>query len=118
MASKMRENVDTSNKSEAWDQDRRHLMHPYQHFESFRKEGALVVKTGEGCYISDDQGKRYFDAVGGMWCTNIGLGREEMADAIAEQVRTMAYANPFSDMTNEPAARPGREHFELVCFGH
>lgn len=127
MASKMPKTVDTPNKSEAWEQDRRHLMHPYQHFESFKTEGALVMQSGEGCYVSDDQGKRYFDAVGGMWCTNIGLGREEMADAIAEQVRTMAYANPFSDMTNEPAARlaaklaeiaPGNlNHVHLTCGG-
>jgi adenosylmethionine-8-amino-7-oxononanoate aminotransferase len=38
-----------------------------------------------------------------MWCTNIGLGREEMALAIADQVRQLAYSNPFSDMANDVA---------------
>ena len=38
-----------------------------------------------------------------MWCTNIGLGREEMALAIADQVRQLAYSNPFSDMANPKA---------------
>ena len=92
-------------RSDVWEKDRRHVLHPYQHFASFDEEGALVMRRGTGCYITDENGKEYFDAVGGMWCTNIGLGRDEMADVIAEQVRKMAYANPFVDMTNPPAAR-------------
>ncbi len=39
-----------------------------------------------------------------MWCTNIGLGSEEMADAIADQVRELAYSSTFTDMTNAPSA--------------
>ncbi len=72
------------------------------------------MKSGQGCYVSDENGKRYFDAVGGMWCTNIGLGREEMADAIAQQVRELAFANPFVDMTNEPASKLAAKLAELA----
>ena len=104
----------TDIKSEAWDQDRKHQLHPYQHFASYKVDGSLVMKRGRGCYITDEQGKEYFDAVGGMWCTNIGLGREEMADAIAEQVREMAYANPFTDMTNLPSAKLSAKLAELA----
>jgi putrescine---pyruvate transaminase len=100
--------------SEVWELDRRHQLHPYQHFASFDTEGSLVMKSGQGCYVSDEYGKRYFDAVGGMWCTNIGLGREEMAEAIAEQVRNLAYANPFVDMTNEPSSKLAAKLAELA----
>ena len=55
-------------------------------------------------WLEDIEGKRYLDAVGGLWCTNIGLGRDEMADAIAEQVRELSYSSTFTDMTNEPAS--------------
>lgn len=89
---------------EVWEKDRRYFVHPYQHFASFEEEGSLVMGRGKGCYITDIDGKEYFDAVGGMWCTNIGLGREEMAAAISRQVARLAYANPFTDMTNVPAA--------------
>lgn len=92
-------------RSETWRQDHDHQLHPFQHFSSFKEDGALVIQSGQDCYITDEQGNRYFDAVGGMWCTNIGLGRNEMADAIAAQVREMAYVNPFSDMTNLPSSR-------------
>ena len=87
-----------------WAQDRAHFMHPWTMFDSFREEGSLVIAEGHGVYVTDSDGKRYLDGVGGLWCTNIGLGREEMAEAIADQVRHLAYANPFVDMTNAPAA--------------
>ncbi len=84
--------------------DQRHTLHPWTHFDSFEKEGAMVVESGEGCYLKDANGKSYLDAVGGMWCTNIGLGRKEMAQAIAEQVEKLAYSSTFVDMTNGPSA--------------
>ena len=100
--------------NEVWEQDRRHHLHPFTHFESFNDSGSLVMNQGQGCYVTDIDGKQYFDAVGGMWCTNIGLGRKEMADAIAEQVEQLAYANPFTDMTNEPAAKLAAKLSELA----
>lgn len=88
-----------------WEMDRAHTLHPWTNFGPFEKQGSLVVARGEGCYLWDQAGRQYLDAVGGMWCTNIGLGRKEMAQAIAAQAETLAYANYFVDMTNGPAAR-------------
>ncbi len=88
--------------------DKAHFLHPWTHFESFKREGALPITRGQGCEIFDADGKRYLDAVGGLWCNNIGLGRDEMAQSIADQARLMSYANSFCDMTNPPAA-------ELAC---
>lgn len=84
--------------------DRRHSLHPWTHFESFNADGPLVISSGDGCYLTDADGNRYMDAVGGLWCTQIGLGRDEMADAIADQVRKLAFSSTFTDMTNETSA--------------
>jgi len=99
---------------EIWEKDRRHHVHPFHNFVSYDENGSLIMDKGEGAYLRDIDGKEYFDAVGGMWCTNIGLGRKEMADAIAEQVTKLAYANPFTDMSNEPAARLAARLAELA----
>ena len=99
---------------ELWEKDKAHFLHPWTHFDSFNADGALVVDRGEGSYIYDVDGKRYLDAVGGLWCTNIGLGREEMAEAIAQQVRKMAYASAFVDLTNPPAAELAAKLAELA----
>ncbi|MDG2117195.1 MAG: aminotransferase [Porticoccaceae bacterium] len=94
--------------------DKAHFLHPWQIFDTFTETGALPIAAAEGAYLYDSDGKRYLDAVGGLWCTNIGLGRDEMADAIADQVRNMAYASPFVDMTNIPAATLATELAELA----
>ncbi|UVJ45748.1 aminotransferase [Pseudomonas sp. LS1212] len=83
--------------------DKAHYMHGFHMFDEHREQGSLNIAAGVGAYIYDTAGNRYLDAVGGMWCTNIGLGREEMAEAIANQVRQLAYSNPFCDMANVTA---------------
>ena len=87
-----------------WQKDKDHFTHPWQVFDSFAQDGSMIMEHAEGAYLTDMQGNRYLDAVGGLWCTNIGQGREEMADAIAEQVRKLAYASPFVDSSTIPAA--------------
>ena len=64
------------NAQELWQQDHDHVLHPYTHFDSFRKDGSLVLVEGEGCYVTDANGRRYFDGIGGMWCVNAGYGRK------------------------------------------
>jgi putrescine---pyruvate transaminase len=88
-----------------WQMDRAHALHPWTNFGPFERNGSLVITKGEGCYLWDADGRRYFDAVGGLWCTNIGLGRREMADAMADQAMRLGFSNTFVDMTNDPAAR-------------
>jgi len=89
----------------AWEMDRAHSLHPWTNFGPFEDQGALVIVRGQGAWLWDARGQRYFDAVGGLWCTNIGLGRSEMAQAIAAQAERLAFSNTFVDMTNDPAAR-------------
>ena len=94
--------------------DRAHALHPWTHFETFEREGPTVITRGEGVWLWDEAGTRYLDAVGGLWCTNIGLGRADMAEAIAEQARTLAFSNTFVDVSNDPAARLAGKLAELA----
>lgn len=84
--------------------DKRHALRPWTHFDSFRADDPLVIARGNGVWLEDADGRKYLDAVGGLWCTNIGLGRAEMADAIADQVRELAFSSTFTDITNSPSA--------------
>ena len=97
-----------------WEMDRAHSLHPWTNFGPFEEKGALVITRGEGSYLWDADGRRYLDAVGGLWCTNIGLGRREMADAIADQAMKLAFSNTFVDMTNDPTARLAAKLAELA----
>jgi putrescine aminotransferase len=91
--------------ADLWQMDHDHILHPWANFGPFEEKGSVVMSRGEGCWLWDATGNRYFDAVGGMWCTNIGLGRKEMAQAIADQAERLAFSNTFVDVTNEPSAR-------------
>ena len=94
--------------------DKAHFLHPWQEFDKFNKTGALPIAQAKGPYIYDTDGNRLLDAIGGMWCTNIGLGRAEMAEAIADQARQMAYANPMVDMTNVPGSQLAKKLAQLA----
>ena len=97
-----------------WQMDKDHFIHPYTDYSVFEKEGSQVITGAKGVTITDDKGRDYLDAIAGLWCVNIGHGREEMADTIRDQVLTMQYFNPFGHSTNEPAARLASKLAELA----
>src|ERR1700761_4643135 len=51
-----------------------------------------IVTRGDGVWVYDQEGNRYFDTLSGMWLANIGHGRREIADAVHAQVCELGYA--------------------------
>lgn len=78
------------------------LWHGFADMGAVRRDGAFVVSRGEGAYIWDAGGTRYLDATAGLWFTNVGHGRTEIADAVARQLATMAHFSNFGDFASEP----------------
>ncbi|OIJ16267.1 aspartate aminotransferase family protein [Anaerobacillus arseniciselenatis] len=62
-----------------------HSMKPYN------PEGTMVVTKAKGAWITDIDGNQYLDGMSGLWCVNVGHGREELAEAAYEQLKDMAY---------------------------
>jgi len=83
--------------------DRLHQVHPWAAMDAWRGYDNIFVDRAQGLYLWDGQGKRFIDGPAGMWCTQIGYGREEMAEAIADQVRKLPYTSPFTN-TTEPSS--------------
>jgi putrescine aminotransferase len=78
------------------------LWHPFSDMGAVEENGEFVVTRGEGVYIWDAQGRRYLDATAGLWFTNIGHGRGELAAAAAEQMSKVAAYSTFGDYATEP----------------
>lgn len=97
-----------------WQKDRDHFIHPYTDFATFQDTGSQVISQAAGVHVWDSEGVEYLDAIAGLWCVNIGHGREEMADAIRDQVLQMQYFNPFGHSSNEPAALLSEKLAELA----
>jgi len=85
--------------------DAAHHLHPFtDNRELEASGGATVIERGEGCYLWDDQGHRYLDALAGLWCVNVGYGRKELAEVAARQMERLAYYNTFFNTTTGPTA--------------
>ena len=69
-------------------------------YRKLHKQLPVIVK-GEGVWLTDAAGKRYLDASGGAMVCNVGHGVADIADAIAEQARKVAYVNG-TQFTSEP----------------
>ncbi len=85
--------------------DADHYLHPFTDFHALAKEGSRVMVRGDGVWLTDSDGKRYLDGMAGLWCTNIGHGRREIADAVHDQMVELAYYNSFFKTSNAPAIR-------------
>jgi adenosylmethionine-8-amino-7-oxononanoate aminotransferase len=90
--------VDTLNE---W--DRTHQIHPWAAMDAWRGYDNMLVESAKGIYLWDASGKRFIDGPGGMWCVQIGYGRQDMADAISTQVMKLPYTSPWTT-TTEPSA--------------
>ena len=97
-----------------WQQDRDHIIHPWIDLGTAKTREPLIVAAAEGVHIYDSRGHRMIDGIGGMWCVNIGYGREEMAQAIAEQVRKIPYFSPFGLISTPPAIEFGAKLAEYT----
>jgi len=85
------------------DWDRTHQIHPWAAMDAWRGYENMMVESANGIYLWDASGKKFIDGPGGMWCVQIGYGRQDMADAISTQVMKLPYTSPWTT-TTEPSA--------------
>lgn len=84
--------------------DSAHHLHPFTDPQLLVDDAPIVMAGGRGSTLWDEDGKLYLDALAGLWCVNVGYGREELADVAADQMRRLAYYNTFFRTTTAPAA--------------
>ena len=77
------------------------LWHGFADMGAVHRDGAFVVTRGEGAYVWDDRGTRYLDATAGLWFTNVGHGRTEIAEAVAAQLGRVAHYSGFGDFASD-----------------
>ncbi len=76
--------------------DAAHHMHPFSDGSELATAGVRVITQAKGCYLTDSEGSRILDAMAGLWCVNIGYGRDELADVAARQMRRATGASRCS----------------------
>ncbi len=91
----------TNDQLDRW--DRESFLHPSTHLAQHARgeSPSRIVRTGQGAYIEDRDGIRLLDAFAGLYCVNVGYGRTEIAEAIAEQARELAYYHAYAGHGSE-----------------
>jgi putrescine aminotransferase len=66
-------------------------------------DAEVVIRSADGVWLEDTAGNRYLDATAALWYCNVGYGRREIADAVAEQLARLPAYSSFGAYTSEPS---------------
>ena len=91
--------------------DQAHHLHPFTDHRAMHREGTHIVRSAKGCTLTFEDGRELLDGLAGLWCVNVGYGREEIAQAVAEQMRArrvLSLVLQHHDRADDPARRAHR----------
>lgn len=105
--------------------DQRSVLHPFSMLHTQTDSDVVVFESAKGLILTDTNGTEYLDGAAGLWCTNIGYGREEIADAVSRQMKKTSSIHSFARFSHEPLVRLtdrllqlAPEGFSRVLFGN
>ncbi|MEL7351031.1 MAG: aminotransferase [Cyanobacteria bacterium P01_A01_bin.116] len=90
------------------------VWHALAQHKPFAQKPPKCMQQASGCYVTDAKGVNYFDGVSGLWCVNVGYGRQEMADVAYAQLLNLAYS-PLT-MSHEPGIRLAHKLLDLLGY--
>ena len=70
--------------------------HSYTNAKKNEAEGSLVLASGKGIYVYDENGKAYLEGLSGLWCLSLGYGEERLIEAANRQMRKLPYYHTFT----------------------
>ncbi len=99
--------------------DVEHHIHPFSNNrELVEQGGGRIFSRAEGVYVYDLDNKRYLDGMAGLWCVNVGYGREALVEAAARQMRELPYYSSFFGGTTPPTVELASKLSELMPKGY
>ncbi len=85
------------------ERDHQHYIHPFTDHKELGNKGTRIITDAEGVYIRDSEGNEILDGMAGLWCVNLGYGRQELVDAATRQMQQLPYYNSFFQTAHPPA---------------
>lgn len=90
------------------------LWHALAQHRPYANKPPKCMKKGVGCHVTDAEGHTYLDGISGLWCVNVGYGRQELADVAYEQMVDLAYF-PLT-MSHEPGILLAHKLLSLLGY--
>ncbi|HBM14550.1 MAG TPA: aspartate aminotransferase family protein [Rhodospirillaceae bacterium] len=84
--------------------DTAHHLHPFTDHKSLAAEGgSRIISRAEGVYLYDSSNNKILDGMAGLWCVNVGYGRDELADVAYRQMKELPFYNTFFKTAHAPS---------------
>ena len=85
--------------------DRADVLHGFSTLNAQSTNEVVVIASAKGMRVTDERGREFLDAGAGLWCMNVGYGRQAIAEAAAAQMAKLSYFHSFGNFSNEPMVR-------------
>src|SRR5580698_7252164 len=105
----MQPELSTTDLAELRRQDVAHHLPAHADYKLHAEQGSRIIVRADGCTIHDAEGHSMLDGMAGLWCVNVGYGREELARAAYEQMLQLPFYNTFFKTATTPAIRLAAE---------
>ncbi len=97
--------------------DAMHHLHPFTDHKDLRAAGSRVITRADGPFIYDAEGNEILDGMAGLWCVNVGYGRDELAEAAYAQMKELPYYNSFFRCTTPTPILLAKKLAEIAPAG-
>ncbi|MAL78120.1 MAG: aspartate aminotransferase family protein [Sneathiella sp.] len=94
--------------------DVRTMIHPYTNLSTHLKDGPLIIQSGKGVHVYDEEGREYIEGLAGLWCASFGFGEEELIKAAIDQMRKLPFYHSFASKSTEPSIRLAEKLLEIA----
>lgn len=78
-------------------------LHPYTNPAVLGEAGPHIIAQGDGVFVHDDNGRKLYEGMSGLWCTSLGFSEPELVDAAITQMKKLPYYHSFAGKTVNPA---------------
>ncbi len=96
---------------------RDHHLPPFTDYKALNAKGTRIITRASGVYLWDSEGHKILDAMAGLWCVNVGYGREELIEAATRQMRELPYYNLFFQTAHPPAVALAKAIADIAPAG-
>ena len=66
-------------------------LHPYTNPEILSETGPHIITQGDGVFVHDNNGQKFYEGMSGLWCTSLGFSEPELMDAAITQMKKLPY---------------------------
>ena len=90
------------------------IVHPLTNLKAHLEKGPLVIKEGDGIWVTDIHGKTYIEGMSGLWCLSLGYGQERLVKAATEQMSHLPYYHLTNHKSHQPVIELAEKLLEIA----